>query len=67
MEENFHEYSGLIYDGAFSEHLTSSEKKGLVGDEIDEEQAKVKIEEFYGKDNIEEIISNGYSEKMCRS
>ena len=62
LEENFHEYSGLIYDGAFSEHLTSSEKKGLVGDEIDEEQAKVKIEEFYGKDNIEEIISNGYSE-----
>ena len=62
LEENFHEYSGLIYDGAFSEHLTSSEKKGLFGDEIDEEQAKVKIEEFYGKDNIEEIISNGYSE-----
>ena len=23
LEENFHEYSGLIYDGAFSEHLTS--------------------------------------------
>ena len=29
LEENFHEYSGLIYDGAFSEHLTSQEKKGL--------------------------------------
>lgn len=28
MEENFHEYSGLIYDGAFSEHMTKSEKKG---------------------------------------
>ena len=23
LEENFHEYSGLIYDGAFSEHLTN--------------------------------------------
>ena len=23
LEENFHEYSGLIYDGAFSEHITS--------------------------------------------
>ena len=27
LEENFHEYSGLIYDGAFSEHMTSSQKK----------------------------------------
>lgn len=37
MEENFHEYSGLIYDGAFSEHITSKEKKGLTGDDITEE------------------------------
>ena len=27
LEENFHEYSGLIYDGAFSEHLTNPERK----------------------------------------
>ena len=27
IEDNFHEYSGLIYDGAFSEHITSREKK----------------------------------------
>ena len=40
LEENFHEYSGLIYDGAFSEHMTSSQKKGLTGDNIDEEKAK---------------------------
>lgn len=42
LEENFHEYSGLIYDGAFSEHLTSEEKKGLTGEDIEEEQAKQK-------------------------
>ena len=40
LEENFHEYSGLIYDGAFSEHLTNAEPKGLTGDDIDENQAK---------------------------
>ena len=40
LEENFHEYSGLIYDGAFSEHLTNEEKKGLTGENIDEEKAK---------------------------
>ena len=38
LEENFHEYSGLIYDGAFSEHLTSTEPKALTGDDIDENQ-----------------------------
>lgn len=62
LEENFHEYSGLIYDGAFSEHLTSSEKKGLTGNDIDEETAKQKAIEFIGKDNVKEIESLGYSE-----
>lgn len=62
IEENFHEYAGLIYDGAFSEHLTSNEKKGLTGEDIDEEQAKKIVEQFYGQQNISEIISNGYSE-----
>lgn len=62
LEENFHEYSGLIYDGAFSEHLTSSEKKGLTGEDIDEESARQKIIEFVGKDNIKEIENMGYSE-----
>lgn len=62
LEENFHEYSGLIYDGAFSEHLTSSEKKGLIGEDIDEETAKQKVIEFIGKDNVKEIENLGYSE-----
>ena len=62
VEENFHEYTGLIYDGAFSEHLTSSEKRGLTGDEIDEETAKAKAEDFIGKDNIKNIQNNGYVE-----
>ncbi len=62
MEENFHEYSGLIYDGAFSEHLTSNEKKGLTGEDIEEDAAKQKIEEFIEKNNIKEIQSLGYSE-----
>lgn len=62
LEENFHEYSGLIYDGAFSEHLTSNEKKGLTGEEIEEEEAKKKAEEFIGSQNIKEISNLGYSE-----
>lgn len=62
LEENFHEYSGLIYDGAFSEHLTSQEKKGLTGEDIDEEIAKKKVEEFYELGDIKEINSLGFSE-----
>ena len=62
VEENFHEYTGLIYDGAFSEHITSSEKKGLTGEDIDEETAKNKAEEFIGKDNIKNTQNNGFVE-----
>ena len=62
LEENFHEYSGLIYDGAFSEHITSAEKKGLTGEEIDEEKAKEIVKKFYGEDKIEKIDSNGFSD-----
>ena len=62
VEENFHEYTGLIYDGAFSEHITSSEKKGLTGEDIDEETAKKKAEEFIGGENIKETKNNGYVE-----
>jgi len=59
LEENFHEYAGLIYDGAFSEHLTSAEKKGLTGDNIEEEQAKQIAINFVGQDKIKEITSGG--------
>ena len=62
LEEDFHEYSGLIYDGAFSEHITSTEPKGLIGEEITEEEAKNKINDIYGKENIKEISSLGLNE-----
>ena len=62
LEENFHEYSGLIYDGAFSEHMTSGNKKGLTGDEIDEDSAKKIVEDFIGKDKIKELSNLGISE-----
>lgn len=62
LEENFHQYSGLIYDGAFSEHLTNGEKKGLTGDDIDEENAKQKAIDFIGKDNVQNVENLGFSE-----
>lgn len=62
LEENFHEYSGLIYDGAFSEHLTGKEKKGLTGDNIDEEKAKDIAKKFVGEDKVQEISLSSKSE-----
>ena len=65
LEENLHEYSGLIYDGAYSEHIVSAEKKGLKGDKINEEDAKKKAIEFVGENNLEDISSLGFSEKAA--
>ena len=62
LEENFHEYAGLIYDGAFSEHLTSTEPKGLTGSDISEDDARNKINEVFGSENIKEISSLGENE-----
>ena len=62
MEENFHEYEGLIYDGAFSEHLTNSELKGLTGDDINEEQALKIAREFVGENEVKEVNNLGISE-----
>lgn len=62
LEENFHQYSGLIYDGAFSEHLTNNDKKGLTGEDITEDDAKNIAKDFIGKDNVKEINSLGMSE-----
>jgi len=62
IEENLKEYDGLIYDGAYSEHITGKEKKGLTGQDIDEEKAKQIAQSFAGKDNIKELNSFGLAE-----
>lgn len=62
LDENFGEYAGLIYDGAFSEHMESADKKGLTGEEIDEEKAKQIAKDFIGEDKINELNSNGLIE-----
>ena len=62
LEENFHEYSGLIYDGAFSEHLTNQDRKGLTGEDISEERASEIVRKFIGEDQIKKISNLGLSE-----
>lgn len=60
--EGLHQYAGLIYDGAFSEHMTNPERVGLTGDEVSEESAKEIARKFIGEEKIESISSNGKSE-----
>lgn len=61
IDSTFDEYEGLIYDGAYSEHLNRNEKRGLVGNEITEEEAKVKIKDYIPEE-IESITSKGFIE-----
>lgn len=62
LDSNFGEYEGLIYDGAYSEHIESAEKKGLTGNKISEEDAKNIAKNTIGEERIEEISSNGLIE-----
>lgn len=62
ISEGLHQYAGLIYDGAFSEHMTNPERVGLTGEEIDEEKAKEIAKKFIGEGVIKEINSEGKSE-----
>lgn len=58
IEEDLHQYTGLIYDGAFSENQSIFNGKGLTGDEVDINIAREKSIDFIGKDKVSEL-SNG--------
>lgn len=50
IDSNLNEYEGLIYDGAYSDHVEKIEKKGLTGEDITEDKAeKIAREIFVGK------------------
>ena len=60
--KTFQNYEGLIYDGAFSDHLLSSEPKFLSQKEISEDDAKKYIEEVILNDEkIDKIEFKGES------
>lgn len=62
IEENMQDYEGLIYDGPFSEHMTSITPLGLGNDEVDEKTAQAKIYEYVPSADIKEIKSDGLIE-----
>ncbi len=58
IDNNFNEFEGLIYDGAFSEHIELEDKKGLQGEEISEDRAEEIVKEIF-KEKIENINRKG--------
>lgn len=62
IDYNLKEYEGLIYDGAYSDHVNKAEKVGLVGEDISQDDAYKKVEVFFGEDKIENIEFNQFLE-----
>ncbi len=67
INNNLQEYSGLIYDGAFSDHITQMTPLGLKGNDITQEEAKNTIYKFIDEATIKEITldSNTTSQIDC--
>ena len=62
IDSNLKEYEGLIYDGAYSDHVNKTDKVGLTGEDISEQEAHEKVKEFFGEDKIETIHLNQFLE-----
>lgn len=59
IEDTFQKYPTLIYDGPFSDHLENIAAKGVTGDKLTIEQAKLKVKSFIGADKISSIENTG--------
>ena len=59
VSSTFQDYPTLIYDGPFSDHMTSSEAKGLTGGTANSEDAKKSIRKFLGEDKVQDISDTG--------
>ena len=58
IDNNFNEFEGLIYDGAFSEHIELQDKKGLPEMEVTEDVAEEEVKKIL-KDKIKTINRKG--------
>lgn len=55
VDKTFQEFPTLIYDGPFSDHMTSLKPKGVTGNEVSVEEAKEKLKKFFGEDKVASI------------
>ena len=59
IDNNFNEFDGLIYDGAFSEHIHLEEPKGLSEEIVSEKDAEQIAEKLINSGNIKNINKKG--------
>jgi len=59
IDSNLNQYEGLIYDGAYSNHVEKADKKGLTGEDVNEEEAKQIAKKFLDKE-VKEVKNNGF-------
>ena len=59
IEEDMQDYEGLIYDGPFSEHMTTSKPLGLGNNKISEEEAEKIVYEYVDKKLISNLTNKG--------
>ncbi|MDD4769772.1 MAG: germination protein YpeB, partial [Eubacteriales bacterium] len=59
IDQSFQEFPTLIYDGPFSDHMTSMEPKGLTGEDISVEDAQKRLTDFFGADRIVSVEHAG--------
>jgi len=59
IDKTFQDYPTLIYDGPFSDHMTMTEPKGLTGNEMNPEEAKQRVVDFFGKDKVSAVEDIG--------
>ena len=62
IDKTFQEYPTLIYDGPFSDHLTTAEPKGITGDMLSAEQAKESVIKLFGKDKVKAVELTGQND-----
>lgn len=67
IEKNLQDYEGLIYDGPFSEHMTSPEPKGLGEGTIGEKEAEKIFYEYINKNEISDLQYNGIVDGNIRA
>ena len=67
IEKNLQDYEGLIYDGPFSEHMTSPEPKGLGDETYDEQRAEQIFYEYINKNSVSNVSYNGIVDGKIKS
>ncbi len=62
LDTTFQDYPTLIYDGPFSDHMSTMEARGLTGEDVTIEQARENVKDFLGADRVQNIIDAGKSD-----